>query len=53
VIGALEAFLKARGSGGLDVGEPPAVDVGNARIHFPTVSSRGSHLQINLVRVTF
>ena len=53
VIGAVEAYLKARGGGGPDDGEILAVDVGSARLVGPSVSSAGSRLHLNLVRVTF
>jgi len=53
VIGAVEAYFKARGGGGSDDGEIMGVDVGKARILGPSVSSQGFRLNLNLVRVTF
>jgi tetratricopeptide (TPR) repeat protein len=52
-LGALEAFLKARGSDGPEADEALGVEVGAARILFPEVSTLGARLQFNLVRVTF
>jgi tetratricopeptide (TPR) repeat protein len=52
-LGALEAFLKARGSDGVENEELMGVEIGAARILLPEVSTFGSQVQINLVRVTF
>ncbi|MGD2123526.1 MAG: tetratricopeptide repeat protein [Gemmatimonadota bacterium] len=52
-LGALEAFLKARGPSGGENEEPTGVEIGSARILFPRVSTFGPQVQINLVRVTF
>lgn len=52
-IGAIEAYIKARGGGVGEADEIMGVDVGNARILGPSLASRGTKLQLNLVRVTF
>ncbi len=53
VIGAVEAYLKARkGDAGLPE-EPPLLDLGGVRAWGPSLSARGRSLDLNLVRVTF
>jgi tetratricopeptide (TPR) repeat protein len=54
VIGAVEAFIKARRvrSAG-QVEEPNSLELGPARILGPTVTARGSRLDLNLLRVAF
>lgn len=52
-LGALEAFFKARRRRAEELGALIAFDLGNSRILIPTVASRGSRLQLQLVQVTF
>lgn len=53
LIGALEAFLKVRGSDAAGDGNLLALDVGQTRLLGPSVSARGPRLTLSLVQVTF
>ncbi|MFH1764056.1 MAG: tetratricopeptide repeat protein [Gemmatimonadota bacterium] len=53
VIGAVEAYFKAKRPEPGDSGEIVALDVGPARVLVPSLSARGPRLNLNLVRVTF
>ncbi|MBT8398575.1 MAG: hypothetical protein HKO53_11360 [Gemmatimonadetes bacterium] len=50
LIGAVEAYLKARGGGDEEL---MSADVGVARVLGPSLSSAGTRIHLNLVRVTF
>ncbi len=53
VIGAVEAYFKAKRPESGDPGEVVAMDVGPASVLVPSLSARGPRLNLNLVRVTF
>ena len=53
VLGAVEAYFKAKQPDLGDPGEIVAIDVGSTRVTGPGFSVRGSRLNLNLLRVTF
>jgi tetratricopeptide (TPR) repeat protein len=53
VLGAFEAFFKAKQPGFGDAEEIVAMEVGSARVKVPSFSVKGPRLSLNLVRVTF
>ena len=53
VVGAIEAYFKAKAPQFGDVGEIVAMDLGRARVMGPSLSAKGPRLNLNFVRVTF
>jgi tetratricopeptide (TPR) repeat protein len=53
VVGAVEAFLKAKGDGSATPTEPTGLELGGMRAYGPSLSAHGLRVDLNLVRVTF
>ncbi len=53
VIGAIEAYFRARGRRSREAGSLLAMEVGQGRLSGPSVSTQGRRLQVNLIRVSF
>jgi hypothetical protein len=53
VIGAIEAYFRARGRRSREAGTLVAMELGEARLSGPTVSAKDHRLQVDLVRISF
>lgn len=53
LVGAVEAFIKARRTGGEEEGEAPQVELLGASLQGPAVSASGRRIRLHLLRVTF
>ncbi len=53
VIGAIEAYFRARGRRSREAGTLVAMKIGRARLSGPAVSANGRRLQVDLARISF